>query len=90
MIDALGDGRLVVWNGEHGYVQSVPGATDFGLGHGLRWRSGVYGGVAGRRHTLLLGAGYSEELYRFDVTTRRTMGRNRCVQPRGPLFGACS
>jgi len=66
-IDALGDGRLVVWNGETVYVQSLPGGNRFvAVGTGYVGDPGFMA-VSPDGHTLLLGAGYSGKLYWFDA-----------------------
>ncbi len=64
---ALPNGRLVLWNGDEIYVQQAVNADRF-----ARVSSGYIGdpgfvAVAPDGHTLVLGAGFGGNLYRFDV-----------------------
>lgn len=62
----LGDGRLLIWNGDSVYMESHVGSRQFDL------RASGYAGdpgfaaVAPDGQSVLLGAGYSGNLYRFD------------------------
>lgn len=66
-VRALPDGRLLVWDGDALYVQKLLGGNGF-----KRIASGYAGdvgfmAVSPDGHTVLLGAGMSGKLYKFDV-----------------------
>jgi len=63
----LSDGRLLLWNGDSIYIQSVPRSQTLSLvASGYAGDPGFVA-LAADGHSVILGAGYSGALYRFDV-----------------------
>lgn len=66
-IEALPDGRLIVWNGDTIFIQPFPEWNTFeAIASGYTGDPGFMA-VSPDGNTVLLGAGYSGDLYRFDV-----------------------
>jgi len=65
--EGLPDGRFIVWNGDAVFVQTIVGGNAFKqIASGYAGDPGFIA-VSPDGHTVLLGAGYSGELYKLDV-----------------------